>query len=85
MDIHKRISLGLKVIEYYTTRDWVFESDNCIKVHEDMSAVDQEKFYCNLKELDMNVYFKKYMMGIRHYIAKDSPESLPQARRTFKM
>lgn len=77
--------MGLKVLQYYTTRDWVFKSDNCIKVHQDMSAVDKEKFYCNLEELDMNVYLENYLIGIRHYIAKDTPESLPQARKTFKM
>lgn len=43
--IQRRISQGLKVLQYYTTKDWVFKNDNLRRLRDQMSTVDQQKFY----------------------------------------
>lgn len=83
--VQKKVSLGQKVLQYYTTRDWIFKCDNYLKLLEDMNVEDRKIFYCDLEELDFGTYMEKYIIGIRQYIVKESADSLPKARRTLKM
>lgn len=45
VSIQKRVSQGLKVLQYYTTKNWVFKNDNLQRLRDQMSTVDQQKFY----------------------------------------
>jgi alcohol-forming fatty acyl-CoA reductase len=84
VNVQKRVSQGLKVLQYYTTRDWVFKNENFIKLYEEMNEVDKEKFYCDLKQIDMDDYLKTYILGTRLYLVKEKPETLPKARALLK-
>jgi alcohol-forming fatty acyl-CoA reductase len=84
VNVQKRVSQGLKVLQYYTTRDWVFKNENFLKLYADMNAVDKEKFFCDLTQVDTKEYLKSYILGIRHFLLKEDPKSLPKARTTLK-
>ena len=47
MNVQKRISQGLKVLQYYTTKEWTFKNKNFLKMYEDMNDFDKETFYCD--------------------------------------
>ena len=84
VNVQKRVSQGLKVLQYYTTRDWIFKNENFIKLYQEMNEVDKEKFYCDLKQIEIKDYLKNYIIGTRHYLLKDTPESLPKARKLLR-
>jgi fatty acyl-CoA reductase len=84
VDVQKRVSQGLKVLQYYTTRPWIFKNDNFKKLYNEMNDVDKEKFYCDLKQINYEDYILNYILGTRQYILKESPDSLPKARKTLK-
>lgn len=53
MNVQKRVSQGLKVLQYYTTKEWIFNNKNFLKLYEDMNDFDKETFYCdNTKVMD---------------------------------
>lgn len=81
VNVQNRVSQGLKVLQYYTVRDWVFKNENFRKLHEDMNAVDKEKFNCDLKQIVFQEYLQNYILGTRQYLLKESPESIPKARK----
>lgn len=51
VQVQKRVSQGLKVLQYYTTRNWVFKNDNMIKLHSRMNQPDRERFNFNVDEV----------------------------------
>lgn len=46
-----------------------------------MSDVDKGKFNCDLGAIDWDEFLQNYVLGARHYLLKESPESIPQARK----
>lgn len=84
MNVQKRVSQGLKVLQYYTTRDWIFKNENFIKLYDEMNEVDKEKFCCDSRQVDITEYLLNYILGTRHFLLKEKPESLPKARSMLK-
>lgn len=84
VNVQKRVSQGLKVLQYYTTREWIFKNENFKKLYEDMSEVDKDKFYCDLTKVNFEEYILSYILGTRQFIIKEKPESLPSARARLK-
>lgn len=84
VNVQKRVSQGLKVLQYYTTRDWVFKNDNFISLNEELSCLDKEKFNCDLRQVNIQEYLLNYILGTRQYLLKETPESLPKARKLLQ-
>lgn len=84
VNVQHRISHGLRVLQYYTTRKWFFKNDNFRELYESLSEFDKEKFYFDLREIEIQEFLKSYMMGIRTFILKEKDEDLPKARATLK-
>ncbi|CRL01949.1 CLUMA_CG015216, isoform A [Clunio marinus] len=82
--VQKRVSQGLKVLQYYTTREWIFINENFLKLHRELNDVDKKKFSCDLFQIDITEYLLNFIKGTRYYLLKESPESLPKARATLK-
>lgn len=52
--IQKRISQGLEVLQYYTTKNWTFRNEKFLHMKENMSAKDQEMFYFSVEDVSDN-------------------------------
>ena len=108
--IQRRISQGLKVLQYYTTKNWTFKNDKFLRMKERMSPKDRELFFFSVEEvckfhndissaswglhhiyssfafllvpfqIDWNDYLGNYILGARHFLLKEKPETLPKAR-----
>lgn len=48
-----------------------------------MSESDRRVFNFDVREIDWRAYFETYVQGIRQWILKDDPSTLPQARKTL--
>lgn len=83
--IQKRISDGLEVLQYFTTREWKFYNDNTIKMHNELSPTDKETFRIMIYDIDINEYLKNIILGARQYCMKEDLSTLPKARRHQKM
>lgn len=84
INIQRRLSQGLKVLEYYTTRTWNFRNDNFKQIYCDLNEVDKKKFNFNMAEVELKEYLLNYILGVRKFILKETPEDLPKARANLK-
>jgi fatty acyl-CoA reductase len=82
--VQHRVSQGLKVLQYYTTRDWIFKNTNMLELYKELSDKDKEIFFFDLSVVDYDEYLKNYVLGIRHFLLKEKPETLPKARTTLR-
>ncbi|XP_021926220.1 putative fatty acyl-CoA reductase CG5065 [Zootermopsis nevadensis] len=82
--IQRRIQGGLDVLQYYTTKEWVFRNDVYKSLSESMTERDRETFYTDVKMVNWDGYIKQFVLGTRHYCLKEDPATLPEARRRIK-
>lgn len=83
--IQNRILNGLAVLQYFTTRQWIFYNKNLIALNNEMSSIDKEIFPTIIYNADVMGYFKHIVLGARQYCMKEDLSTLPKARRHQKM
>ncbi|XP_044739087.1 putative fatty acyl-CoA reductase CG5065, partial [Chrysoperla carnea] len=82
--VQERIQGGLDVLQYYTTKQWKFSNKNFKMLNNLLIKEDKTVFNMNCMEIDWDLYTLKYVLGAREYCVKESPETLPQARKLLK-
>lgn len=75
-----KISDGLKVLQYYTTKPWIFNNERLIGLRDKLNSYDREVFDFDMRKINWNEYLKIYILGTREYLLKEKPESIPRAR-----
>lgn len=83
--VQKKIFVGLGVLQFFTTRQWNFRSDNFKAIYENLSAEEKVIFNMNTEEVDQVIYLKHCILGGRQYCLKEPNSSLPKARIQLKM
>lgn len=71
----------MSCLNYFTTHEWRFISENPIQLLEKMSPEDRRVFYFDVRTIDWPSYIETYALGTRRFILKDDPSTLPAARR----
>ncbi|XP_068622040.1 putative fatty acyl-CoA reductase CG5065 [Battus philenor] len=81
INAQKRISHGLSVLQYYTTKEWHFRNTNFLSLQKRISEEDNKIFYTDVSNLDRQEYLKDYVLGARQFVCKEDPANLPRARK----
>lgn len=80
----KRITCGLEVLQYYTTKQWCFVSDNIKNLSKKLTEKDKEDFNIDMKNLDWNAYLLEYVLGARRFCIREDPSTIPKARKLLQ-
>jgi fatty acyl-CoA reductase len=72
------------MLQYYTTRQWIFKNDNLKALPQSLTGKDRETFYTDTKIVNWNEYIRQIVLGTRQYCLKEDPATLPKARRHMK-
>ncbi|GFG33605.1 hypothetical protein Cfor_03159 [Coptotermes formosanus] len=84
VNVQRRIQGGLDILQYYTTKQWVFRNENLKTLPQGLTEEDKQTFYTDIKVVDWDDYIKNFVLGTRRYLLKDDPATLPKARRRLK-
>lgn len=79
--IQHKLSKAFNCLEYFTTRQWRFTDDNVRDLITHMSVADRENFQFDVTRIDWDAYFEKYVLGLRAFLYKQNPKTLPSSRR----
>ncbi|XP_015432264.1 PREDICTED: putative fatty acyl-CoA reductase CG5065 [Dufourea novaeangliae] len=82
--IQAKLCKATKCLEYFSTQQWNFRDDNVRSLGEQLSMEDKQTFPFDVRQIDWPSYLEHYILGIRHFILKESPDSLPAARSHIK-
>jgi alcohol-forming fatty acyl-CoA reductase len=83
LKVYKKIQRFSDVIAYFSTQQWNFNNKNMQALWSRMDPKDQEIFHFSMKDMDWENYFETHILGLRKYLAKDDPSTLPAARRRW--
>lgn len=78
--IQSKISDGLELLQFFTTRKWIFDNSYFKGLYKELSPEDKLKFPMNLAEIEDNEYIKRCILGGRQYCLKEPLSTLPRAR-----
>lgn len=79
--LQNRISFGLELLQFFTTRQWFFKNDTYKKLMNSLSDEDSVKFPMDFSLVEDKEYIKRCILGGRQYCLKEKPEDIPKARR----
>ncbi|KAM3955075.1 putative fatty acyl-CoA reductase CG5065 [Aphomia sociella] len=85
VNVQKRISHGLSVLQYYTTKEWYFKNDNFKSLQTRLSKEDNDTFFTDLSSLNANEYLRDYVLGARRFCCKEEMSTLPRARKLARI
>ncbi|XP_020291375.1 putative fatty acyl-CoA reductase CG5065 [Pseudomyrmex gracilis] len=78
--LQSKLSKASQCLEYFCTRQWNFRDDNIRQLSEQLSPEDRETFMFDVKQINWPLYLEQYILGIRQFILKENPDTLPAAR-----
>ncbi|KAK6633636.1 hypothetical protein RUM44_004243 [Polyplax serrata] len=82
--MYHKLEKARQCLEYFTRQQWKFIDDNVKQLNSVLSVEDRKTFPFDVKQIDWSVYIRDYILGIRRFIFKDHPSSLPSARRSIQ-
>uniref|UniRef100_A0A1B0BQB9 Fatty acyl-CoA reductase n=1 Tax=Glossina palpalis gambiensis TaxID=67801 RepID=A0A1B0BQB9_9MUSC len=82
--VQNKISTGLKLLQYYTTKDWTFKNDNFRQQYNELNRIDQHIFNMDVTYINWEQYIRDYIRGVRTYIMGESEASIPYAKKNLR-
>ena len=79
--LQKKISNGLEVLQYFTTREWIFHNTHLLNLWGEMNQTDKLIFSIDFLNVNEMEYIKNIILGARQYCMKENLSTLRTARR----
>ncbi|XP_077300594.1 putative fatty acyl-CoA reductase CG5065 [Arctopsyche grandis] len=78
----KRVKMALLAGEYFSLREWKFETDNFKSMTSALASNGENAYFpCDMSIFKWKEYMKVFILGIRKFILKDTMDSIPAARK----
>ncbi|KAL4711359.1 hypothetical protein ACJJTC_019200 [Scirpophaga incertulas] len=78
--VQNKLSAAASCLEYFTTREWQFADERVAALAAALSAEDRAAFAFDVTQVDWDAYIEAYVLGIRRFLFKQSPATLPASR-----
>ncbi|XP_071580009.1 putative fatty acyl-CoA reductase CG5065 [Temnothorax nylanderi] len=78
--LQAKLSKAAKCSEFFRTKQWNFRDDNVQQLGEQLSPEDRKTFMFDVSQIEWSSYLEHYILGIRQYILRESPDTLPAAQ-----
>nr|XP_014092579.2 putative fatty acyl-CoA reductase CG5065 [Bactrocera oleae] len=82
--VQNKISTGLKLLQYYTTKDWDFRNEKFQCLSDNLNQLDREIFDTSTSQVNWEQYIRGYIIGMRKYILGENEETIPQAKKFLR-
>lgn len=82
--VQTRISDGLEVLQFFTTRAWNFSTVNLERMISQQSKEDSKIFNMDKDSVEIKEYMMNSILGGRQYCLKEPLSTIPKARIQLK-
>ncbi|CAN7999089.1 unnamed protein product [Ixodes hexagonus] len=80
-DVYKRIHRAMGMLEFFVTHEWTFAVDNLRLLMAELEGSDRQTFDFDIRTIDWVPYLEQYILGVRKYVLKEDPSTIPAARK----
>ncbi|XP_043266220.1 fatty acyl-CoA reductase wat-like [Colletes gigas] len=80
LKIYRKVHKFSAVTSYFGMREWKFSYDNTKALWDSLGPKDRALYKFSMKEFDWNDFMYKSVRGLRLYILKDDPSTIPHAK-----
>ncbi|XP_034945485.1 putative fatty acyl-CoA reductase CG5065 [Chelonus insularis] len=85
VNLAKKVNRVAESARVFCTNEWQFSCNNVQYLIELLkTASDKDNFHLDVREIEWDNYIQKYILGMRQYLLKDTPETLPKARNQIR-
>lgn len=84
LDTYRKIHKLCHVLSYFTNRVWSFKNHNVENLWRKLDIKDKELFYFDMADMDWPSFFVDSIFGIRTYLMKEDPKTIPDAVKRLK-
>lgn len=78
--IYQKVHRTTAALEYFTTNEWIYRTENFEALNEELSLEDRRKFLIDVRAIDWPKYMENYVLGIRHYLLREDPKTIDAAK-----
>ncbi|KAF2896919.1 hypothetical protein ILUMI_09255 [Ignelater luminosus] len=78
--LQKKIHFGLELLQFFTTREWIFKSENFLNLTSDMTPTDRQAYPMDFNAMPVEDYFTITYLGARQYLMKEDLSTIPRWR-----
>lgn len=71
-------------LEYFTMNEWTFRDSNQLGLATSLSRSEQEIFTTDVQRIHWPTYLETYILGVRKFLLKEDPSTLPLARKRLE-
>ncbi|RWS14634.1 putative fatty acyl-CoA reductase CG5065-like protein, partial [Dinothrombium tinctorium] len=82
--IYQKVHRAINALEYFTTNEWTFITDNFLTLLNEMSEEDKNIFYADVRRINWQSYMESYVLGVRRFLLKEDPSTIPEARKRLQ-
>lgn len=82
--VQDKLAKSVECLEYFTTHQWKFHSDNVFSLLDALQEKDRQQFQFDVRTIQWEDYVEKYVLGFRQFLFKQSPSSLEDSRKRMK-
>lgn len=77
----QRLYKMIDTVQFFIMRQWNFTDDNVRNLLTEMNPKDSQSFPFDISVIDWDKYLENYVLGVRKFLWKQNPTSLPSCRR----
>lgn len=79
--VQAKLDKAATCLEYFSTQQWRFADDNVRHLNSMLSLEDRNNFVFDVRQINWTNYLESYVLGIRQFIFKEHPSSIPKTRK----
>uniref|UniRef100_A0A8C7X5P0 Fatty acyl-CoA reductase n=1 Tax=Oryzias sinensis TaxID=183150 RepID=A0A8C7X5P0_9TELE len=84
MRIFNRLHKAIGLLEYFSSQDWEWNSDNISMLMSQLTPEDRTMFNFDVRQLNWPEYIENYCIGTKKYVLNEDMSDIPAARQHLR-
>ncbi|XP_034529544.1 fatty acyl-CoA reductase 1 isoform X3 [Notolabrus celidotus] len=84
MRIFNRLHKAISLLEYFSSQDWEWNSENLSMLMSQLTPEDRKTFNFDVRQLNWPEYIENYCIGTKKYVLNEEMSDIPAARQHLR-
>ena len=83
-----KMTTSIEALQFFTLNQWSWSNTNLKKLQSTLVNTKDgslETFSFDMRSLDWKIFIDHYVLGTRHYVLKNNPDSMDSSRKKLKI